>query len=91
MSAGHITQGIRRYEIDKETNMPSESRPGNYWKVEDGTFLAITPSGDMGWLRLHKVTEHPDGTITVEPSILVSDTVKTLWHGYLERGVWREV
>lgn len=40
------------------------------------------------------VTEHEDGTITADPSIRITiahhpDGEKE-WHGYLERGVWRE-
>lgn len=38
----------------------------------------------------HSVTEHEDGTITISPSILISDNAGPLWHGFLERGVWRE-
>jgi hypothetical protein len=35
-------------------------------------------------------TEHEDGTITVSPSILVSNPQQgELFHGHLERGVWR--
>lgn len=60
-----------------------DSRDGNNW-------YACTPNGHMGNLTAHDVTEHDDGTITVRPSILVSDNRGELWHGYLERGVWRE-
>jgi hypothetical protein len=61
-----------------------------------GTWYACTPGGDMGNLAAHQVTEHEDGTITASPSILVTTggpdgLERTLWHGYLERGVWREV
>lgn len=48
-----------------------------------------TPSGLHGNLARHEVTEHPDGTITVSPSILVNGVGE--WHGFLERGVWRQV
>lgn len=44
-------------------------------------------------LAAHQVTEHADGTITVSPSILIScgrSEGNAQWHGYLERGVWRE-
>jgi hypothetical protein len=43
----------------------------------------------------HTFTEHPDGTLTISPSI--SDTVRggsgesDGWHGYLEHGEWRQV
>jgi len=60
--------------------------------VSDGrpTWLVKTPNGHLGHLGRHEVVEHGDGTITVSPSILVSDHTGQLWHGYLERGVWRE-
>ena len=44
-----------------------------------------------GRLSAHTVIEHEDGTITVSPSILVYGHHGRQWHGYLERGVWREV
>ncbi len=34
------------------------------------------------------VEEHEDGTISLSPSIL---DCETKWHGFLERGQWREV
>lgn len=80
--------------------------PGDYAFGPDGAWHGITPSGIGCNLALHKVTEHEDGTITVEPSILVTsphgsggftqDEVNVAfsgtkeWHGFLERGVWRE-
>lgn len=65
--------------------------PGEYGIISDGTWYACTPNGHLGSLRNHTVTEHEDGTITVSPSILVSDDTGELWHGYLENGIWREV
>lgn len=47
----------------------------------------------LGNLGNHKVVEHDDGTITVSPSILIKggqDMEQELWHGYLEKGIWRE-
>lgn len=35
-----------------------------------------------------KIEEHGDGTISVSPSIM--DDSPLGWHGWLERGVWRE-
>lgn len=64
--------------------------PGAYVKTEHGWFCK-TPNGHAGNLNAHDVVEHEDGTITVSPSILVSDHTGELWHGFLERGVWREV
>ena len=42
-------------------------------------------------LGAHDVVEHEDGTITVSPSIQVTRRIDEpeLWHGYLERGIWR--
>lgn len=70
--------------------------PGDYGKDQtSGIWYCRTPNGHLGNLAQHDVVEHADGTITVSPSILVTmrDTEKRqdveLWHGYLERGVWR--
>jgi hypothetical protein len=38
----------------------------------------------------HTVTEHEDGTITVSPSILDERPGCGTYHGWLERGVWRD-
>jgi hypothetical protein len=66
---------------------------GDYGRI-DGVWYARAPKGHMGNLANHTVTEHDDGTITVSPSILVTgggnDGEAEVWHGYLERGVWRE-
>ncbi len=74
-----------------------DGKPHDYW-------LARTPNGEGAALGAHQITEHEDGTITVSPSIevyiLVGPTPKSgerdtrpkkvLWHGFLERGIWRE-
>jgi hypothetical protein len=70
--------------------------PGDYMKVtyDDGTthWYCYPERGYLGNLDGHQVTEHDDGTITVSPSILISDPdPSNSWHGYLEHGVWREV
>ncbi len=64
---------------------------GSYFRDSRGVWMAVTPNGRMGDLSNHTVTEHEDGTITVVPSILVDARPAPGWHGYLERGVWREV
>lgn len=78
--------------------------PGEYAKGPDGAWYACTPNGHLANLAAHSVTEHDDGTITVNPSILVSTpragdgpewmrhpVLVELFHGFLERGVWRSV
>lgn len=67
-------------------------KPGEYGKDErDGHWFARTPNDMMANLSAHDVVEHDDGTITVSPSILVTQGhTGREWHGYLERGVWRE-
>jgi hypothetical protein len=62
--------------------------PGAYMRKADGTWMANTPNGHLGSLGKHDVEEHEDGTITVSPSILVSDHTGELYHGFLKRGVW---
>lgn len=66
---------------------------GGYFKGQsDGedVWFCRTPNGHLGTLSRHTVVEHEDSTITVSPSILVSDGTGELWHGFLENGIWRE-
>jgi hypothetical protein len=68
--------------------------PGDYGFWAEGEhWVAIAPSGDAANLGAHDVKEHEDGTITVSPSIAVSTSRKgvkiQVWHGFIERGVWR--
>lgn len=68
-------------------------KPGEYGRWTDGTWYGCTPNDQGCNLASHKITEHEDGTITVCPSIGVSEAAggaPWLWHGFLERGVWSE-
>jgi hypothetical protein len=67
--------------------------PGDYVKLPDGTFMARVPDPRFhaGSLAGHSVVEHEDGRITVSPSIQHTEPLVGQWHGFLERGVWREV
>jgi hypothetical protein len=80
--------------LDRETGEPMHV-------TEDGNLTGTVwgfcaPIGGIGTLRLHTVREHEDGTITVAPgdgssnSILFTGSHGRQWHGYIERGVWRE-
>lgn len=82
-------QGKRVELVEQEGGFQSLAA-GEYGKWKDGTWYAETPNGHTANLARHNVIEHDDGTITVTPSILVSDNKRDLWHGYLTRGVWRE-
>lgn len=90
-------KGTRVYLKEGET-IP-KLKPGDYgqdirnnwWcKVPNGEFRAgcMLTGHDKAW----NVTEHEDGTITVSPSIGIGNVNgKWLYHGYLEKGIWREV
>lgn len=56
------------------------------------TWYAIVSGNNNGFLvaniSKHTIEVHDDETITVSPSILVKGNGQ--WHGYLERGVFRE-
>lgn len=87
----HCSQGCgcKNYE----TKVPFLD-PGEYGKV-DGVWHCVPPGNKklLGCLSGHKVIEHEDGTITVSPSILISYSGGDgdfSWHGFLERGIWRE-
>jgi len=72
---------------------PHVLKPGEYGKwARDGNWYAVPPGQPdlLANLARHTVVEHEDGTITVSPSILVSAGKIGTWHGYLERGIWRE-
>lgn len=87
MAPGTVTQGTRLVDDDY-----FQAPRGSYWKNSKGVWNCVTPNGRMGNLEKHEVTEHEDRTITVSPSILVSEPPhRPQWHGFLERGVWREV
>lgn len=80
---------------DRDPNGDDTSfAPGDYGRL-GSTWCCCTPNGHLGNLAAHHVTEHEDGTITVSPSILVSEVgpgpsdKRELWHGWLERGIWR--
>jgi hypothetical protein len=77
---------------------PHLQQPGDYGKWE-GLWFCRPPwkhaGGCLGnGTSHHKVTEHEDGTITASPSILITipglSTGPATWHGFLEKGVWRE-
>ena len=64
-----------------------------YWKGADGAWMLYMPRVGVGNLREHEVTEHEDGSITVNPSILVEThdaQGPVVRHGYLVRGEWRD-
>jgi hypothetical protein len=59
-------------------------------KDNEGVWWAHAPnSGFIGNLSAHNIEEHDDGTITVEPSILMTQG-DTQYHGYLKAGEWTE-
>ena len=64
--------------------------PGEYGRVR-GIWFACPPGHPelIANLKRHKVMEHPGGTITVSPSIEVSNRTD-YFHGHLKHGVWSE-
>lgn len=85
-----MIQGTRHDRLDG-----SIFQPGEYGKANNSKFYCCAPGNShmSGNLSSHSVIEHDDGTITVSPSILItshSKGTKEQWHGYLEKGVWRE-
>jgi hypothetical protein len=86
--------GKRVYPDDEGDLILSEGDYG--FDPKSGIWFAKAPGCHIGNLVHHQVTEHADGTISVTPSILISQGdgkggFVQVWHGYLEHGVWREV
>lgn len=92
-----ITQGER---VADDT-APHLLKPGEYLKIPYKSeeprwpgktyWMCCTPNGLLGNLLNHNIVENEDKTITVSPSILVKGGNQCpTWHGYLEKGVWRE-
>ena len=94
-------QGRRVPDVEDPHSTHPRLEPGDYRRTKRGGewVWECRPPGDhpetvQGNLGKHDITEHDDGTITVSPSILIQTTWAGKpheWHGYLERGVWREV
>ena len=95
MSAGQITQGRRIYP--DVAGVVRLQAPGDYGFVPaQGYWYVWIPRGLRPTRIKHNVVENDDATITVSPSILWDSSCdpnhpESWWHGYLERGVWREV
>lgn len=66
--------------------------PGEYAMVQRGDhreLFIVDPLGHAGRCSTHTITEEPDGTITVQPSIAPRpDDPPDSFHGWLTKGVW---
>lgn len=68
---------------------PHELKPGDY-AFTHGAWYCCVPNGQFGNLGAHIVEEHDDGTITVAPSIKITEPgTGRSWHGWLVEGRWR--
>lgn len=86
-------------KIDPKNNADGTPLPADWaWRTHYPYWIGCAPNGHACALGAHKVEEHEDGTITVSPSILISrggpksagnKPYEELFHGFLERGVWR--
>lgn len=77
----------RRVYCGEDGSLPPMAE-GDYGRDGRGTWFARPPGAHLGCLQHHEVEEHPDGTITAHPSILVGYGDVEEFHGYLRRGVW---
>jgi hypothetical protein len=89
MAAGDVTQGHRR----PDGTDPHALKPGEYALAGPAARVVwlCSPAGQAGHVSSDRwaITVEADDTVTVGPSIWWDKP--TGWHGYLERGVWREV
>lgn len=85
-------QGRRVREAENDALWPPDVRGfanGDYALVR-GQVWFRDPVGNVGRVGHHTITEHEDGTITVDPSILDTggEPGDEPFHGWLRRGVW---
>jgi hypothetical protein len=89
---GETRQGQRLYSLKDDW---SDLLEGCYYKLPSGEWAIYPPGGNFGTIspKVHSITEHEDGTVTMTPSILYHPWLNGSngWHGYLERGVWRRI
>lgn len=93
-------QGHRRDDAE-----PAFYKPGDYGQFKEHWY-GMTPNGLLGNLDAHERTVHEDSSVSFAPSILVTGVPEevfrtwktgepwpptTRWHGYLERGIWRQL
>lgn len=83
----------RRLEVPEGETLPAfDEAEVSYWKLR-GVWYIHLPGPGVGTLVNHTIEEHPDGTISVSPSVLLTrhllagDQVR---HGYLTCGEWRD-
>jgi hypothetical protein len=92
MPTQKLTPGRRVYPNE---NGQTWFREGDYGRDDNGEWAGRPPGFELGTFEGHTVIEHKDGTITVEPSILVTYPREGLgavqWHGYLQAGIWKEL
>ena len=77
--------------VDPTTSVP-DLEIGDYKLTAEGTLWGRAPGGDYTRIPADgpwTITEHDDGTVTVDPSIWINKPDG--WHGHLVAGVWREV
>ena len=83
-------KGIKGRRVYPDDDGFLKLKPGDYGKETNGVWMARPPGKvHMGCLVNHTVVEHADGTITVSPSILITQG-DVQWHGYLKQGIWEE-
>lgn len=89
MAVGDVTKGTRICDLSK----PWDLKPGEYFiQTQPGGARHIWCMSPNGYGPMHlstwTLTEHEDGTATVSPSIFCDPP--NGWHGFLQRGEWRE-
>ena len=95
MSRGTKTQGRRLPDHPEDIALDGTTlEPGQYlWDPWRRRWWLCTPNGHLAAIMpgVWTIVQHEDGTITVTPSIKVSNADGVLWHGFLKRGVWEEM
>ena len=73
----------RRVHPERSGNL--DLSPGDYGRTAKGVWWVCPPVGSLRVAKPETVTEHPDGTITIDGLI-----ANKQWKGRLVNGVWQQ-
>jgi hypothetical protein len=79
---------MAEYKVERVDLFQPQRTDEFFYYKENGVIFLNIPGAGLANLANHHIIECKDGSISVEPSILISDSTKRA-HGYLTQGLWK--